>query len=349
MDINDFTPSFPQSIDSTMLTCFDSCPQRFFNEYCVRISPSGISPDLHAGGAIAQGFETIRTALYRDNLPLIEALGAGYISFTKFWGAYEPPIGHPKTYVNSFCAIVDYFRQYPPHEDPLQPYRTTNGAPALEFNFGIPLSINHPQTGDPILFSGRFDMLAKNTHANNTLCILDEKTTKSFYKNWARQWIMRGQFFGYIWAAQYYGLPCDHFCVRGIAIQKTQYQHLQHGPAQVPAFLIERWHHWMLWKIQEMVDHWKDMESCAKAFASEWDGEDNPHQYWPQSFGEACTNYGGCSYTGICTQPDPRRWYYDFERRIWDPLAKNPTGASDQPLADLAGMTLADLEARGAK
>lgn len=341
IDPDDFTPQFPRSVDNTMLTCFDSCPQRFFDEFCVRISPFGISPDLHAGGAFAHGMETTRRALYRDHTTLIEALAQAYIAFTQFWGTYEPPRSNPKTYLATFCALIDYFREYPPHEDTLQPHRSADGTPALEFTIAIPLPINHPQTGEPLLYSGRFDMLAVNDGDHGELCVVDEKTTKAFYKNWASHWSMHGQFIGYVWATQQYDLPCEHFCVRGIAIQKTQYQHLQHGPVHIPHYHIERWHHEMLQKVMEMVDRFTRMLS-AKDRVGEWE---NPHRYWRMSFGDACSSYSGCSYVGICTQPDPRRWYYDFERRIWDPLAKNPTGKSEQPLLDLAGKTLEQLGA----
>lgn len=334
---DDFTPVFPRSVDNTMISCFDSCPQKFFDEFCVRISPSGVSPDLHAGGAFAHGMESTRRALYQDNATLIEALGQAYFDFTQFWGLYEPPRSNPKTYIATFCAIVDYFREYPPHDDSLQPHRSLDGNPSLEFTIAEPLPINHPVTGDPLLYSGRFDMLALDT-STDLLCVLDEKTTKAFYKNWAGHWSMHGQFIGYVWATQQYDLPCEHYCVRGIAIQKTQYQHLQHGPVRIPQYHIDDWYYNMLEKVHRMVNCWNDM-ICYTGCA-------NPHTHWPKSFGDACSSYNGCSYVGICTQPDPRRWYYDFERRFWDPLAKNPTALSEQPLLDLAGMTLEQLGAR---
>jgi len=348
-DPDDYTPHFPTTVDNTMLSAFMSCPQKFFNEFSIGIAPSGISPDLHAGGCFASALETARYSIYAEGKSVFAAICDAYPIYTRQWGLYEPPdMGsrtNPKTYLSVFHALVDYFREYPPDEDPLQPYMLESGKPALEFTFAIPLPINHPVTGDPLLYSGRFDMLSE--FAPNMLCVLDEKTTKSFVHYWAKQWQMRGQFLGYVWAAQQHGYPCNHYAVRGIAIQKTQIQHLELPPTPVTTIQINDWYDNMLFKALRMVNCWGNMTEAG--LESQVDenhyAQDNPHAHWDKSYVEACTQYGLCSFFDMCTSDEPAALYNTFERRHWDPLHKNPTADSPRANQDLTGMTLQELMA----
>lgn len=49
----------PLNVDSTMMSCFRSCPQKFFREFVQGYRPAGISIDLHAGGAFALALEEV--------------------------------------------------------------------------------------------------------------------------------------------------------------------------------------------------------------------------------------------------------------------------------------------------
>lgn len=185
--------SFPQILDSTMLLK-SACPAKFFYEHCLHLHPSQKSIHLHAGGAFAHAVEIVRKAFYIKKLPLEECLYEAFREFTIYWGEYDAPEGSYKDFYNVFAAVADYFHQYNPNNDYVQPLIKHDGTPAVEFTFSIPLPIEHPDTKEPLVYAGRCDMVG--TYQNAT-CIVDEKTTYTFPADWARVFAMRGQFIGY--------------------------------------------------------------------------------------------------------------------------------------------------------
>lgn len=306
-------PEFPDKLDNTILSCYDSCRHKVFREFFQHLSPVAISPDLHAGGAFAKGAEIVRLAVWRDNMPLADALLLATREFIKFWGDYEPPfsggLSHAKTFENTLLALHDYFREFPPLTDPFQPYMIDD-KPAIEFTFAIPMNVIHPISGDPILYCGRLDLLG---YHNNLLCMLDDKTTKGLGATWANKWTMRGQFFGYGFACQQYEIPVQTAVIRGVAIQKTQFKYAT-AIINMPQWQIDRWWIEANNKARDMVECWNDyiMQDC--------DPEAFRHSY-----GDACTAYGGCVFEPLCTTHVPENWLSEYKYRKWDPLAKDPT------------------------
>lgn len=314
---------FPDVIDSTILACADSCWQRFFHEYILCLSSSVISPDLHAGGAFARGIEVARRAYWFEKLSPPDAIFAGFKAFMLQWGAeFEPApkrdgTPHPKDFVNTAGAYFDYFRQYSLDSDPIQPYIMSGNRPAIEFSFAIPLPIKHPITGNPLLYGGRMDMIG---YYQSFLAIIDEKTTSQLGMNWERKWPMRGQFKGYAWAAQQHGVPAKAAVIRGIAIQKTQYSHLQ-AITQIQDWQIAEWHADMLSKVQEMVERF---EAWQQQLNRGMDAIPHAARPWRKSWADACESYGGCQFLDLCISRDPTIWYDTFQRRIWNPLNRVP-------------------------
>ena len=295
-------PLLPQYVDSSMLVTFKSCPYKFYQEYVCRRSPLGRSPDLLAGGAAAKFFEAFRRAYYGEGKDHRTSIEVAARAFLYFWGDYEPPEKHAKTISNTFCACLDYLQVYPPATDIVQPFRNPDNSPAVEFTIALPLPINHPVTGEPIIYAGRYDMLGE---MGGTKWIVDEKTTKSFFQNWSEQWHLRTQFLGYTWATRELGYKVEGAIIRGIAIQKSQYKH-QQAIIEYTKGKIERWHKQMLRDVQRIVDCWNE-------------------GFWDQDFGNTCSQYGGCQYHQVCNSDVPDAWYDDFYERLWNPLAQDPT------------------------
>ena len=152
------TLSFPQVIDSSMMEDA-ACQYKFFIKHVLKKHEPGTSVDLHAGGAIAHALEAARLSLWVDKQPLDKALEVATEAFIEFWGDYEAPENHAKDFVNTINAIYSYFEEYPPHTDKIEPYLFEGGRPAVEFTFAIPLPIMHPDTNEPLVFAGRFDLL----------------------------------------------------------------------------------------------------------------------------------------------------------------------------------------------
>lgn len=301
--MNDTQPKveFPKVVDNTIMTTFDACEIKSFYNFLLHLVPKGTSADLHAGGAFAAGMERIRHALWIEDLSLDEALVEGMRTFTEFWGDFITPETNPKSYERVLMALVDYFRVYPPETDHIRPYIMKDGKPAIEFTFAYPTRVLHPMTNEPILYGGRFDLLG---YHGSMLCIIDEKTTKALGPSWERQWQLRGQFIGYCWAAQQYGLKVNNAMIRGVGILKTKITHLE-AFQQYDNWQIDRWFSQLNRKLEKMVERWK-------------------YDDWGFSYGDACASYGGCQYLPLCTSKDPRIWFDDYLIKQWNPLNKDP-------------------------
>lgn len=308
--------SFPQYIDSSTLSTWRSCRRKYFWSTISSLYPLGKSVHLIAGGAFAAGMEAARGLAFRrdrDHQPShSNLLEAAFKAFIKEWGDYIPPDESPKSFSNVFQALAFYLTQYPPEKDPIQPYISATGSPAVEFTFSIPLDIAHPETGDPILFVGRFDMLGSY---NGLPCIVDEKTTG---KMGSGSWALRGQFMGYCWACQQLGLPVNVAVVREIGLYVKDYKVQQHME-QYPQHLIERWHHQLILDITSMKEAYEQIQ-----ISSGMGWEDNSNLHYPYNFADACTAYGGCAFQPLCLAKDPEPYKSSYANYRWNPLAKQP-------------------------
>lgn len=311
----DRIPELPEYLDSTMRSAFVSCPMKFYNEFVLRLAPAEKSIHLVAGGAIASALEAARNAYYAEGKSLTEARYAAFAAHQRGWEDWpiDGDYSNAKNPINTWASLDDptdgYFTRYPLDRDHIKPAHHENGRPAIEFSFAVPLPVEHPVTGHPFLYCGRFDMLGETAGA---CWVVDEKTTgRSFPANWVDQWKLRGQFLGYTWAARQHGYNCQGAIVRGILIQKTQIKHLETPPMSIPEWMIVKWYQQLVADTKRLVECWNT-------------------GHWDQSFGDACSSYNGCPYVELCTAREPEMWYGDFADRNWNPLHKDPTDG-DRP------------------
>ncbi len=172
---------FPAVIDNTMRKSFVACPQKFWRSHIQNLYPKNRSIHLIAGGAYAKGLETYRRDYYQHKLPKDTCLRNAVVACIAEWGDNSPEDDY-KSLENMCLAIEEHFRIWPPESDFVQPY-VSNGKAAIEFTFAIPIpGTRHPDTGDPVLYAGRFDMLG--IYQNSSLVVVDDKTQ--------RQWVRRG-------------------------------------------------------------------------------------------------------------------------------------------------------------
>lgn len=310
-------PEFPRYIDSSMRSTFISCPQRFYWEYIRKLGTATTSPDLHAGAVFASATEVTRQAFYEGGHPIDEAVIIGFEHFTREWGDYDPPDRHTggthnKSFVNTAAAFLEYWKEYDPRFDRLQPYRNSDNTIATEYSFAVPTLINHPTTEEPLLYCGRFDMLGYFEGAPDNLYIVDEKTTGSIGSQWAQKWGMRGQFLGYAYGAQAHGFRVQGAIVRGIAIKKTDTSFAQ-AVLSISQWQVDRWWEQLNYDLSRMVHSYNA--------PSRRDGTPS----FDFAYGESCEQYGGCSYMPLCTAREPENWLSDYVRRTWNPLQRNPT------------------------
>lgn len=315
--------TLPIHIDSTMMNCFRSCPQKYFREFVQGYRPPGLSIDLHAGACFASATEEVRRQVYAERRPLADALLIAQARFFQEWGDVEPPDWKrtAKTKDRVWEAVESYFAHFSPLTDHVRPYTTNDGAPALEYTFALPLEPtgptdngvcfpSHPTSGGPFLYSGRFDMVGEY---QSQPCVLDDKTTgSSIGRNWAYQWDLRSQFLGYAWACQnderFRSL--NTVVIRGIAIQVTQIVFAE-AIKLYPAALIAKWFE------QLRRDLWR-LVRCHES------------GYWDYNLGDACTSYGTCVFMPVCQSTNPDTWLSEFQISHWNPVAKEPVKLSEE-------------------
>ncbi len=296
--------TFPRVIDSSIRKEFDMCPQRCMFSYFRGIAPVGGNIHLHFGGCFAKGLEHVRLAFYGENLSVLDSLSRGYKAIIKSWGDYEAPDNSKKNLASCLIALQEYFIQYPPDTDALKPL-IIDGKPTVEFTFAIPIpDTKHPETGEPILYGGRFDMLCSY---HNAVFIEDDKTASQLGASWSKQFKLASQLTGYVWAGKQYGYPIQGAIVRGVSILQKTIGH-QMVIESRPEWMIDRWLIQLKRDIDKMIVCWKE-------------------GFWDRSLDHACASYGGCQFLTLCLSPDEESWIKThYEVKKWDPLAKDEEG-----------------------
>ena len=292
---------FPELLDNTALSSFKKCPLDWYYSGLRNLAHKGKNVHLHAGGAYAAGLEAARKAYYDQGLDEESAIIEGLRAISLFWGDHEVDLSESKSFPAVFLALIEYFVQYPLATDIIHPFRLANGKSAVEFTFAIPLEVNHPVTGQPLLYGGRFDMLAER---EGVLFAEDDKTASQLGSQWNRNWLLDSQFTGYCWAAQSFGYPVAGAIIRGISFLKNGYGHAQ-SIVYRPSWQIDRWLELTHHQVRMMIAYWEQ-------------------GYFPPALDKhACNSYGGCAYSPLCESPTPESWIpLHYEARNWNPLAK---------------------------
>jgi|SRR5687768_12642168 len=302
--------SFPELIDNTAREQFFVCPQKFFRSTIQKLGPRWTSPHLHFGGAFAAGLETMRKSFYDDQATEQEALDNGLIAAIKYWGDYQPPEDSVKNFDNLLLALVHYAETRPLSKDHIKPLKLSSGKHAIEFTFAVPIpNTVHPETGNPILYGGRFDMFAE---FQNAPFVEDDKTTSRLGPSWMKQWTLNSQFTGYCWAAGVVGMPVVGAIIRGQSILSKSFENAE-AIIYRPKWQIERWLNQLINDVNRMVKHWRL-----------WQATNNEASF-DYALGTACAAYGGCEFLRLCSSPNPESWIpTDYKNKHWNPLAKDP-------------------------
>jgi hypothetical protein len=245
-------PDFPSTIDSTILKTFRECPRKFELEYLHHWKIREPSVHLHAGAAYASGLEAVRRAYYEQGRSPDESLEIGMAALMKAYGDFQCPDHIAKSLPRMLGALEFYFEQYPLESDPFQPHEWSPGQRAIEFTFAVPLPFDHPVTGEPLIYTGRSDMIAE---MGGALYIEDDKTASQLGASWSSQWDMRSQFTGYSWAARQSGLEIAGILIRGVSILKTKYD-TQQAITYRPQWMIDRWLGQVLRDLTRMESMW---------------------------------------------------------------------------------------------
>ena len=291
-------PAFPTHIDNSMRSEFVSCPRSFFNKYMLKRIPVIPSVHLHAGKAFASGMEATRKAFFDQGLSVDASLEIGYRTILEEYGNEDFGDDAVKTAERMAGALIFYFNAFPLDGDFVTPIKV-NGKSMVEVNFALPIGVRHPDTNEPIIYFGRFDMVGES---DKQIYIVDEKTTSSLGPTWGKKYEMSAQFTGYKWAMQEYGHDVSAILIRGVSILKTKYDKAQHIMYR-PNWVVERWKQQLERDIQRMIE-------CYKT------------NVWDYNLADSCGAYGGCDYQMPCQRQDEDAWLLgpDFMDNDYDPL-----------------------------
>lgn len=293
-----FPEKFPEVISSSIRHDFNSCFRKGYYSQIMGIAPRGENVHLHFGLAYASAMETFRhvyhTTAGDENFRFDEAAVAGFLKATEYYGDYTPPPEEAKNYDRLISCYIESLVAYDPRKDPVQTSIGPDHRPRVEFSFALPIEeVRHPVTGNPIIFSGRFDQLAD---FSDSLYVFDDKTTKALGPSWGRQWELRSQFTGYCWGARESGLRVAGAIIRGMGILKTKIT-TQESVVYRPPWMVDRWRTRLVWDLKRIVKCWTT-------------------GYWPHNGEEsgACSEYGGCPYTILCKSASPEAYIQSHYR-----------------------------------
>lgn len=325
---------FPEWVDATALAAFKECEKKGFYSTILRLTPTEINPHFNAGGAYAKAQETIRNLYYKDNYNIDEAIALGVLDLIKSYGDYDPPADakpsiSSKTWMGMADAVIRYYQRFPPELDWLMPdiylsvdpqTHETSKVVSNEFSFAVPIGdFRHPETGNPIIYSGRADMRVRVGNSgvwiqyqkgdinleSLPLYIFDDKTTYQMSSQWAAQWAYRSQFLGYTWANNIVLEPdspdrVHGAVVSGAAIQKTQTK-TERAMVMFVQWQIDDWYDTTCYTIERMLKCWHDNK-------------------WRKAWDSACTSYGGCDWQQLCLTPNPTPWLRNYYVSEWNPV-----------------------------
>lgn len=286
---------FPTSISPTQRSAFVMCPQQWFWRYCAGIRPGGRSIHLGAGDAFAKGLEAARRAFYVNNTSPREALDCGLDALEKIYLSEEMQGDAPaKSLAGMSGALHYYFDVWPLGRDHFIP-ATFGPERGVEYTFSVPLDIAHPDTGDPILFGGRIDMVARYKQ-DGVIWVVDDKTSGGLGPQWRNQWKLDSQITAYVWAAQQFGYPAAGAVIRGVGILKTMYKSDEVMEPRGEGFL-KRWEEQLKRDINDMVDTYLQAKIQGLTLT--------PRRALDKAI---CGAYSGCPYMQACLSDDPAPW-----------------------------------------
>lgn len=296
-------PPFPEVIDSSIMAAMRSCGRKGQLEYIEHWKSQEPSVHLHAGAAYAHGLEAARRAYYEQGRSSEDAIALGVGALLQFYGDFECPEDSAKSATRTAGALEFYFQQYPLETDDAEPIVLPSGKRGIEFSFAEPIELDHPETGNPILYCGRMDMIVQK---GALVLGEDDKTTSQLGASWSKQWDLRSQFTGYTWGAAKGGIPLQGFLVRGVSILKSKYDTAQ-AITYRPQWMIDRWYAQLLRDVERMIEQWKA-------------------GYFDYNLDHACAEYGGCPFRSVCLSNNPSQILDAFfQRRKWDPVTRTET------------------------
>lgn len=317
---------FPTILDNTIVSTWETCPAKATVGHFLHLKPRGPQVHLDAGKVFASALEAYRVAYYGLDSPLKgkheACLLVGMRKMIRLWG-YDPEVDavflQTKKSFHRVCELfVRYFVEYGHSTDEMRP-AIVNNEVMVEKSFTLELGLLNPDTDEPILYHGRYDMLA-DYHGG--LFVYDDKTCSQLGKTWAAQWDFRSQFTGYCFGARANNYPVVGAIVRGSCFYANDVGFGQSITYRKP-WELDKWWEDLHHATFNMIETYKRMRDWLASQPEKTPliriMKEVPARGY---FSNACNSYAGCEYQQLCSSQHPERWQNEYAIRIWDP--RNP-------------------------
>lgn len=297
-------PTLQLSWDSTSLGAFKECPRKY--EYSILRGLVPRAESIHlVFGLLVHSCSEIYNHAKANGAPHAEALRATVRHALRESWDFEK--SRPKAILaddrnkNRYTllrTVVWYFDQF--ENDPLETVILSNGKPAVELSFEIPLGHDSAATGEAFSLCGHMDRVA---NYGGKPYVVDIKTTKNTIgSEFFEKFNPHNQFSTYLLAGRIaFGIPINGLIVDGTQIAVT-FTRFQRGVVNRSDAQLDEWHRDTISWI-----------GAAEAYALQG--------HWPQN-DKSCDMYGGCPYREVCSKsPSVRPAFMQslYVKRVWDP------------------------------
>jgi hypothetical protein len=268
--------SVPTHFDNTILSAFKRCKQAFTNRHIKHLAPLTTNTNLAWGAAYAKGLEHLRKG---SSLEEAKAVAQNEWILSGAEGNSRKSQASLDTVLTRY---VESFKDDPVKFLEVERYLETK----------LPMQLVHA----PAWYCGRLDGLVVDRDGD--MWVLDDKTTGNFGPDWALQWGLRGQLFGYCWLA----LKVLDVSVRGFIIRGASPTGFRQYSHEVQGWERDRWGFEMMQTVREILEY--SRTGVANRY----------------NLGDACT---WCDYKELCrADPVERRPVLEaleFKRSPWHP------------------------------
>ena len=305
-----FLPSGEQfAYDATSITAFETCPRYYQLSILEGWEPVNKSVHLIFGGIYAKALEQYFKYIAVDGMSEEESLRQVVRdTLVETWeherdesGERIPGTGTPweslhntKTRDTLVRSIVWYFDHFA--EEPAPLIHLSDGTPAVEYSFAIPLD-------DTYVYCGHMDRVVSYGGGNY---VMDQKTSgATITPRYFEQFSPDNQMSGYSWAGKIiFDIPISGVIVDAVQIA-VGFSRYERGFVPRSTKILEEWHA-------------NTLQVIAEAKIAHETGHYRMNQ-------TACGNYGGCQFRKICMRSPEHRDSVlrgEFKRREqrWDPL-----------------------------
>jgi hypothetical protein len=301
---------FPAVIDNTMRKELVKCETAAKYRFEMGLEAKELTrTDLVAGMAYAHGLEIMRKSFYDDDESAKQAIGRGVAAVMSKYGTFVPDKSTTKTMQRMAGAVAFYAQEFPMDGETIQPIKL-DGKSAIEVQFQEELPIMHPASGKPLIYAGRFDMLALD--GQGKAWVVDDKTTSQMGDKWSNQWFLDSQITGYCWGARkmldkagFTHVEVAGAYINGIAIRKYDYEAVR-LPVYREQWEVDRWYAQLLQNVSQWIAAFK-------------------FETHNQALDHACAFYNNpCQFAPLCKSRNPERLIGgSYVVRRWNPVERD--------------------------